>query len=157
MVGSSHTHYVKVVAALLLAVSALLPLYALPGSGGALNHYYPWEVARDDSTSGMALGLAYFWPLFIVALRRLPRGAVWRVAALVCEPVLGLASMFILWLIPATSFGFAQPLAPWLLIPVRASLGLGGIVAITADIVYLFAFAVGRVSECRARRLERAT
>ncbi len=154
MVRLSHTHYVKVVAALLLVASALLPLYTLPGSDGALNSYYPWEIARDDSTSGMALVLAYFWPLLVVALRHLSRGAVWRAAVLVCEPVLGLASVFILWLIPATSFGFAVLLAPWFLVPVQASLELGGIVAITADIVYLFAFAVGFVSEYRARKLK---
>ncbi|KPJ58626.1 MAG: hypothetical protein AMJ46_13895 [Latescibacteria bacterium DG_63] len=136
---------VKVVAALVLAASVLLPLYALPGGGNAARYYYPWQFAREDPALAAALAAAYFWPVLVVGLRRLARSAAWRVIALISEPVLAAVSVFILWLLPAITLGFAPSILPWLVIPVRASFALGGLVALTADIAYVGAFAAAAV------------
>ena len=146
---------VKLVAALALAGSALLPLYALQRSGDVSDYYYPWQLAREDPGSAALLAVAYFWPVLVLGLRRLPGSTGWRVTALICEPALAFVSGFILWLVPATAFGFAQPFGPWLLIPVGASFAVGGVVGLAADIAYLVALAA--VGLQRASGLARAT
>ena len=140
---------VKLVAALVLAGSALLPLYALRGSGGVSDYYYPWQLVREDPGSAAVLAFAYFWPVLVLGLRRLPRSTGWRVTALVCEVVLAFVSGSILWLLPATAFGFVQPLMPWLFVPVEASFAVGAVVGLAADIVYLVALTAAAVGSRR--------
>ena len=147
---------VKLAAALLLAGSALLPLYVLPRGEDLSDYCYPWQLAREDLGSAVILAFAYFWPVLVLGLRRLPGSTAWRVTALICEPALAFVSGYILWLLPAVAFGFAQPFGPWLLIPVGASFAVGGVVGLAADIAYLVAFAAG-VGLRRASGLARAT
>ena len=147
---------VKFVAALVLLASVFLPLYALPSNGGVADYYYPWRLASEDPGSAAVLAVAYFWPVLVLALRRLPRSTGWRVTALTCEAALAFLSGFIMWLLPATAFGFTQPFGPWLLIPVGASFAVGGVVGLAADIVYLVALAAA-VGFRRASGLARAT
>jgi hypothetical protein len=147
---------VKFVAALVLFASAFLPLYALRSSGDVSDYCYPWQLAREDPGSAVVLAFAYFWPVLVLGLRRLPHSTGWRVTALICEAALAFVSGFILWLLPATAFGFAQPFGPWLLIPVGASFAVGGVVGLAADIAYLVALTAAAVGLRRATGLARA-
>jgi len=153
----SFSERVKFVAALVLIASAFLPLYSLPSGGDVSDYYYPWQLARQDPGSAAVLAVAYFWPVLVVALRRLPRSAGWRVTALISEAALACVSGFTLWMLPASAFGFAQPFVPWLWIPVGASFAVGAVVGLAADITYLVVLAAASASLRRAARLARAT
>ncbi len=68
----------KLLAAIVLAISLLLPLYSLPGAAGERDPAYAWQLAVDDWGSGGLLALAYLWPAMLVLFGRFAGSRRWR-------------------------------------------------------------------------------
>jgi hypothetical protein len=133
----------RLIAALLLAISAFLPLFSLEsGSRSA------WQLVLENWESGFLVALVFLWPLAPAALARLAARARLSLVVQLGEPVLAAAStLAILW-IPRMIWEFDASLLPWLWIPTPARPEIGALVAVGANGLYVIGWL--------ARRLRRA-
>ncbi len=133
----------KIAAAVLLAISLLLPFYSTPDSSGGSTAVFSWSLA-DDPPHFLLLLAALLWPLIILLLRLRQPGPKRRLLTTVLEPVLALLSAWIIAMTVIFAFSWVPLLPCWPFIGYLASAtpGPGSILALAANGLYLVTWLV---------------
>jgi hypothetical protein len=135
--GRGAAWYARIVAAFLLAVSLLLPLYS---TGGPLNsdagrrYGYAWQLVLDDWYTIIPLVFAFLWPVPILLLSRKSSRGLRPLLTQFLEPLLAAASSVVILWIPQLIFDYQQVLFWFVLTPTRAEVGC--YLAVSANGIY---------------------
>lgn len=131
----SAAYAVKIVAALLLATAAFLPLYSMEGWSNDVRYGYAWQQARDDLAAIFPLAFAYLWPALTLLLPRLTSRGALLMLNQVAEPLLAAASTVLILWIPQFIWEL-RPLFIVFTVPVSARPEWGCYLAVAANGLY---------------------
>jgi len=148
-VGSSSAHvngvvrFGKIAAALLLVVSAFLPIYSIAGGPGEPGqNRYIWGFIKGDAVSLIPFVFIYLWPVLIFALTRLRSRRLLSIVVQFAEPLLAAVStVFMLW-IPQLIFE-SRPLFFIYFIPANPQPEWGCYLAVAANGLYVISWFAG--------------
>ncbi len=133
--------YVKIVAAVLLAVALFLPLYSVgewkngrPSMDEPRRYGDARQLVAEDWGAAIPLAFALLWPVPVLFLLRRWSGRPAEVVLHVLEPLLAAASTVVILWIPQMIFEFQLVLFVPVLAPVRPEIGC--YVAVLANGLY---------------------
>ena len=135
--------YGKVAAAVLLAASAVLPIYTIVGQSGTdYESRYVWDLVRNDSTAIIPLAFVFLWPVLTLGLSRLSSKGILQLVVQFAEPALAVASCIVVLWIPQLIFE-GRTLFFVLVILVSPTAGWGCYLAVAANGLYLVSWLAG--------------
>lgn len=133
--GRTLVRGVRIGAAVVLAASAVLPLYALGDRRVA-----GWQVAIEDVPSFVVLAFAFLWPGIPWVAERFASARRVALVVRLAAPLFAAASSLVVLWVPQIVRAHEATFAPWVLIPVGAEPRSGVLVAVAANGAYVLAW-----------------
>jgi hypothetical protein len=133
----------RVIAAILLAVASLLPLYSVPSLGSEpAQTRHVWTLAAGDAVGMVVVAATFLWPLLVFALSRLKGNTMMRMVVQMAEPLLAAGSSLIILWIPQLIFESAT-LFFILIVPVNPQPEWGCYLGVAANGLYVISWLAG--------------
>jgi hypothetical protein len=133
----------KGIAAAVLVISSLLPIYSVPGFQGEEPRFgYVWKLGAGHFGALFLLAVTYLWPLLILFLDRLGKNRVLQILTQFTELLLAAGSAVIILWIPQLIFE-SRTLFYFLITPVTPRPEWGCYLGVAANGLYMVSWMVG--------------